>query len=263
MKHPIFKQEHTRNFLKKVETYKGDKKKELEKTLERVKQSDKIDQKYFTGLKVQLKTALDIYLNGLNIIEVQRDDFNSIVSRQTISKLKFKDLHIPLLAGTIGFDGDYNETLHYSFSDDCFSLYKEDEKGTISFIFDFSDYTIEQEINNPFRRVHNQELIYDCLSVILYIGAYKDNKDRVKRSVIKQSKNKKHSIPQGLIHKLKVFTPLYDSKNSKGSRKNDKMFIVKGHWRNQPTKNGYKLKWIDQFWKGKQNKQMITKIYAS
>jgi hypothetical protein len=219
--------------------------------------TSKVDQ--FQSMMVHLKICDSIIENGLNTIEVNREDFSSQVSRDTIKKMKLSDIKFFISASSVNLSDD---TFFYSKQDDRFSVSQFDSQGgmrSIVIMLDDNTSTIQDVIDQY--NITYEDLLLDFISVILYFSVYHEDKSRVYRKVVKQKKNKQRFIDSGLVRVIKLKTPTKESVTyTESERKINKLFIVRGHWRNQPIKDGSKLIWIDPFWKG-QGSEKIQKVY--
>jgi len=248
MKHPIFYDTHINRLIDK---YRKDKIGTV---------ASMVNQPISLGLLKFVEVASDIIDNGLNMIEVNREDFSSQISRDTIRKMKLLDIKFPLTSSSITLkDSEGQSSLFFSKTHSKIIISKNTNGITSTEFILSEDFTVQEYFDKY--DITNEDFVLDCLSVLLYMSMYHSDKERVFKKVVKQKANSKNYIDKGLLRVVKLSVPTkQNSSTTQGNRKIEKLFIVRGHWRNQPTKDGSKLIWIDQFWKG-QGSEKIQKVY--
>jgi len=172
MKHPIF-YDTPINIL--IDRYRKDK----EQTANIIK-----SQYMALGLLKFLEVASNIIDNGLNMIEVDREDFSSQISRDTIKKMKVADIKFPLIASSITLkDRDSQSSLFFSKNDIEIIISKNTDGLTSTKLSLIEDITLQEAFKQY--DIDDTDFVLDCLSVILYMSMYHSDKERVFRKVVK------------------------------------------------------------------------------
>lgn len=223
----------------------------------------------------------EIILNNHNYIKINKEDWNSDVTKKTLESLKLKDLNLAFRSGTIDY-GNIRIFFAYITEDDVKNKYKNIEnvanlEGKLHICFNDiigaenigyksitnDDFVIDKDKNYDEK---TKEVLTILLSVLLYASMFKTIKDRVKESKIIGKKSSKQNIPKHTINHIKLFQKISNEKvinEREGTKwKSDKRWLVRGHMRNQFYKSTgeYKLIFIDPFWKG-EGIEEVEKIY--
>ena len=216
------------------------------------------------GLEYHMRTMHSIAKGGHILIDIENSEWESEISKKTISSMKLKDIHLPFVSGAIVDKKTDDGIIFFCRTKDSFNV----------------SYTITQEGNTGllYQSIYNEDMLgerietypdhknemYRTLSVLMYISAFKREKSRVKENTTNKLKaSKKRSIPSHRIHTVFVRQPkCYRDGGSAGGGKSNMSWVVKGHWRNQwySKAKEHKAKWIDMHFKGK-GKEEISKVY--
>ena len=201
----------------------------------------------------------DIATNGHVLIKVKKDDWVNSTSEKTIATIDIDKFQFPFKAGVIELDGIFVE---YSVRGNSLMITYEITDGRYMIELTGGKTIGESmiEINATDR---NSQITYAVLSVLLYIATF-NTKARVHTQPMPINQgSKRKTIPK---HKVNIVTLKQKShtENSGGTKnkKNDKTWLVRGHWRNQwYSKEGVnKPIWMSPFWKG-DGKEQVEKIY--
>ncbi len=226
--------------------------------------------------------------NGMVVIEANRSEWDSKISKKTLSKMKIGDIKLPFHAGAITsstLDDGYmlfsratiestgesalrlqipvNELPKYNKESSETNSYKEGERGTI--IINLLNTSIIGDSVSEFDE-DGANYVYSILSIFMYISLFKNDSNRVKETRLKAcSASRKKGVPKHRVNKIVLRQKISKSNESiKNSKRGilTKSHIVRGHWRNQwyPKEEFHKPKWIDPYWKG-DGKEELEKIY--
>lgn len=223
----------------------------------------------------------EIILNNHNYIKINKEDWNSDVTKKTLESLKIKDLNLAFKAGTIDY-GNIRIFFAYISEDGANNKYRNIEnvsqlEGKLHICFndiigaehigyksiEYNDFVIDKDRNYD---ENTKEVLTILLSVLLYASMFKNIKDRVKETKIIGKKSSKRNIPKHTINQINLFQKISNEKEicgREGSKwKSDKRWLVRGHMRNQFYKSTgeYKLIFIDPFWKG-DGIEEVEKVY--
>ena len=256
MKHPIF------NIVK---DYKGFMKKQIDIKSGKINFSD-IAESNFMSIEV-FKTIGIIFgsisiLKNTHIISSLNEDFKSTTSDDTIKSIGYNNIKLPFKSGTIMTEKDIFFFVDGRGSDRFEYIYLirksrngvlgDDDNDVVAFIGDDKDF-------NGFIDDYGS----DFFSICLYYSTFKSDIKRISKPISIKTKRNKEYPPQKIIKiTLKDTITINDNKGvkSEGSNKSSKLWIVRGHWRQQHYKDGNKPKWIDSYWKGN-GSEAIQKIY--
>lgn len=203
--------------------------------------------------------ANDIKNAGHILIDVKKEEWSSKTSERTISMIDLGHFNFPFTSGTINIDGKY---VSYSYKDEKLMI-SHDSNGGIFLIEVDAGRPIGEEI----QRIggiseSNVSLIYEVLSILLYIATFY-TKAKVRSETVPRSQgSKRKSIPKHNVVLLKLIVSI-NGKKSKGiGEKSTVSWIVRGHWRNQwYAKDGVnKPIFVNPYWKGDGKKQ-VEKVY--
>ncbi|SFV65451.1 hypothetical protein MNB_SV-13-991 [hydrothermal vent metagenome] len=205
--------------------------------------------------------------NGHILIKVDKDEWSSPQSRKTMQKLDLNNFEFPFVAGSILF-GDENELVCFCVEKSkdgttTLSVYKDTEYGVL-FVFTKGGLLLKDSLDNNNISRDNKDMIYDVVSILLYIATFK------KKLIIKDGRrpkmkgSKRKSIPKHSVHNIVLNQTVIarQSSTKKEHNKSDKYWLVRGHWRNQyhPKSGVHKPKWIDPHFRGC-GKDMVEKVY--
>ena len=230
-------------------------------------------------------------------IDASSDNWYTEMSRKVISALAVKNFKMPFGSGVISIDtGKY-----LFFSDEKgiaitmlwdTILFGPDKKemsrrietidmdevaglveDSVSFAFVImknEDGTIGESMEQQFfdENIEDRQkkTVYAILSALMYVSmsnsSVEEFSDTVKRKKVLHKKRK--GVPKHVMNVINVRQKVRKSTGVaiSDSTPSDKMWIVRGHWRNQwYAKDGvHKPKWIDPHFKGK-GKEFAEKIY--
>lgn len=224
----------------------------------------------------------EIMDNNHNYISIKDEDWKSDVTQKTLEKLKLKDINFAFKSGVINVkDKDIyfayftKETVHAKYINyirkdehtpidvDTFSITYHNNKTNEVFY-----YTVNEE-DNLFKNITDdfvKELVTIVMTVLIYASMYKNKSDRVMTKSINSKKNDKLKVPKHTVNQIRLIQKISNEKDivrREGSKwKSNKIWLVKGHLRNQFYKSTgeHKLKFIDPFWKG-EGIEEVEKIY--
>ncbi len=219
---------------------------------------------------------------GLVVIEASRDEWESDISKRTISKMKIGDIKLPFNAGAIvdtSLDDDYllfaRAMVEGSGAGFLRLLVPVDElpaeeankaqnrKGDIILTLPYS-MTVEEAVSKI--GPSQSRYVYMTLSILMYISAFKDDNSRVVNKRLKAcSASRKKGIPKHRVNKIVLKQKISEEGVSRDGSSRGSLsvsHIVRGHWRNQwyASLELHKPKWIDPYWKGS-GKDELEKIY--
>ncbi len=217
------------------------------------------------GMKIHANTMAMIEKEGHILVDIENDEWESDISKKTISMLTPNDINFPFDAGAIidrkSDSGVIFFAKHKDHLDVSFEVVSQDgkEKGIMSQRIS-ADSTFEEALKTFESHVDE---VYRVISVLMYIAVFKRERNRVIETTTNKLKSsKKRAVPSHRIHMILLRQPGSSSVGTSDNRKSDKNWLVRGHWRNQwyATQDSFKLKWIDKYWKGS-GKEKIEKIY--
>lgn len=217
----------------------------------------------------------EIKNNGYTFINIKDEDWEIDITQKTLEKMTLKNLNFVFKSGCIKYQ---EKDIYFSYIDkdtwnnkyadyvevtdeDVFCITYLDNNG--------ANYSIKIRENDYLFKNKNlifKDLVTIVISVLIYAGMFKNVNDRVKISTIIGKKSSKQNIPKHTINQIKLFQKNSNEKEiieREGSKwKSDKRWLVRGHLRNQFYKSsgGYKLIFIDPFWKGEGIVE-VEKIY--
>lgn len=213
------------------------------------------------GLILLMENINRVIKNGFTILEVNKEEFDSNISRKTIEKMLISNINMPFDSFSIKFNNEGKESF----------IFVQNNKDKVIFSRELENGILSCELKKDYNeiietlKVYNEDsinMILDSLSVIMYFTAFKNEKNRVQISKILNKSNSTRKIAK-TISIIKLNTNIYENAqdNILDSHSN-KTWIVKGHWRNQwyGKEEIHKLKWIDSYWKG-DSKEQMQKIY--
>ena len=222
------------------------------------------------GLRVHMGVVDAVVNNGHVLIDVENDEWESDISKKTISSLKVKDIKFPFLAGAIMDKNSLGGVVFFSVSNDYVSISFQvvypveggkDSRGILSQRIPM-DSTVGEAVKDFGEHV---DKTYMIISILMYISAFKKEKNRVKENITNKLKaSKRRALPSHKIHTVMVRQPTSSriGDMAGGGAKSSMSWIVKGHWRNQwySKLEEHKPKWVDSYFKGK-GKEEISKVY--
>ncbi len=217
------------------------------------------------GLEYHIKTMHSIANGGHVLIDVKSSEWESEISKKTISSMKLKDIHLPFVSGAIIDKKTDDGVIFFYRTKDSFNVSYSITQGGESGLLYQTVYNEDILGDRIEKYPDHKDEMYRTLSVLMYIAAFKREKSRVKENTTNKLKaSKKRSIPSHRIHTVFVRQPKTsrDGAHHSGHSKSNMSWIVKGHWRNQwyASLDGHKPKWIDPYTKGK-GKEELSKIY--
>lgn len=236
---------------------------ELGRVTERSKEQDYFIHQAIMGMSFMTVTFLAIRQSGNICIDGSKYNWDSTTTRKTIDSLKLQQIKFPFHAGAIR-----TQEMNYFFS--YFSGLSKNGVGGLSVHrgnkggdFITVELDTRRTIGEQMKVLHgeSQDFAYQIISILMYIGNFKNNRERVASRNIKAKLNRKLSCPN---HKINLITliqkPLGDKPKYHDGRswESDKTWIVRGHWRSY--KSGVAV-WIDQYWKGVGKKNIQEKVY--
>lgn len=216
------------------------------------------------GLRMHIKTMDRISRQGHVLIDIENDKWESDISKKTIGTMNVSDIKFPFMSGAI-IDRESDAGVIFFSIDDTyfhvsFEVSNESGKGMLSQRILLRN-TVSEGLSSFDTHINE---MYRVISVLMYVSAFRKEKNRViKRVSNKLKASKRRSIPSHKIHTILVRQPNSEYGGyAGGGGKSSMSWIVKGHWRNQwYGKEGVnKPKWIDPYFKGK-GKDEIDKVY--
>jgi hypothetical protein len=206
-------------------------------------------------------------------IEVKQLDFSSEKSRANLQFLHLSSIKLPIKSGMILFLDDEDKIIDKVIFNKKMEkqLSIELEHTILSFDLLDDDSTILQSLRGQTSSIATQNIIFDSISVFLYLARYTDKNNEIifdtnhtnnlkEMSCISRKHQSSSTIKIDLSkrysHNIKLLSEDGDFKMvSRGT-------IVRGFWRNQNFKNSpKKLIWIDPFWRGNKYNKIDTKRY--
>lgn len=101
----------------------------------------------------------------------------------------------------------------------------------------------------------------ELLNMILYLTSEKPDMVSSIKKTGKKKKGNKVSHKNDVIIVGQNYKSRVSSNTIEEGSKLSIQFMVRGHWRNQPIKDGYKRIFIEPFWKGPDMAEVINKSY--
>lgn len=239
-------------------------------------------------LVLKTSMAAKIIEDGYVKIDASHDDWYNPISQKTISAMKIENFKCPFPSGTITIGSNV-----YMFSYDSTGMvfvlisqpeeikeaiqengfYKVDIEGEANKSLVMlalrakAGKNIGEQISDEGMSEEQVKEAFSILSALMYIAmsnsSVKEYKDALHKKVVKTKGKKKKGIPEHSINVINVRQKIKKGNGyAYGSRKSDKTWIVRGHWRNQwySKLNDHKSKWIDPYFKG-DGKVAADKVY--
>ena len=227
--------------------------------------------------------------NGMVLIEADRGEWESNISKKTLSKMKVGDIKLPFSAGAItssALDSGYmlfTRAMVNTTREDCLMLHvpvdelpehdslpsesvdNRKRKEGMVIITLLNSSVIGDDVSKLSENEANY--VYSTLSMLMYISLFKNDNSRIKETRLRAcSASKKKGTPKHRVNKIVLQQKVSKDKEGVTSSKRGtltKAHIVRGHWRNQwyASLDSHKPKWIDPYWKG-DGKEKIEKIYV-
>ncbi len=253
------------------------------------------------GDAIEFSIMSQIQQNGHVYIEADRLDWESKISEKTFENMTLDMIKLPFKAGLIGLGGEEYISFYMEGEGerpkgvDLLNKVRdehgpEDELRRVAYITKYSrdgnPYITGFWSNDTFKDVVEnaakisddrgekvKSAIYTTLSLLLYIAAFRKEKelvreyeDKISRKLARRASK---STPAHTVRRIEITPNAKVIRQQGAPGKNGKKigegktWLVRGHWRNQyyPASETYKLKWIEPFWKGS-GKQEIEKIYS-
>jgi hypothetical protein len=201
----------------------------------------------------------DVIENGHILIEANSSEWSSPVSAKTIAGIDLGYFTFPFKAGTILL-GD--KEISFSYKNGKLGVTYENDGGV--FVLEvLANRPIGEDIANRGMSKKHEEMVYEVLSILLYIATF-HSKAKVKTESLPMNQgSKRKSIPKHKIYLVEMKQEVEGHRRAGSTRKeSDMSWLVRGHWRNQwyPKEGVNKPKWMNPYWKGK-GKQEIEKVY--
>ena len=242
-------------------------------------------------LEIRAIMASTIMNTGFVNIDASRNQWYSKMSEKVIREIPVSEFKVPFSAGYIrmvngGFmfykddDGIIVALLHdnvidriaeeYSFVTDPNDIPDEELAGAspVMFIAKSSMEKIGEVIDKSNYDRGQEAVVVSILSALMYVSlanaASDDMADTVSRKIVKGKKSAKRGVPSHIINVINVRQkrPSTESDAHEVRRKSDKMWVVRGHWRNQwyAADGVHKPKWIHPHFKGS-GREVAQKVY--
>lgn len=242
------------------------------------------------GLVCKAVTFKEIMNSNHNLIKINKDDWSSDITKNTLEKIKVTDLYFAFRSGAVVYD-KYTIFFTYLTGNEIQKKYthiknivgskNDPEKGFIHIVFRANDdmdtnvyYSISDEKTifssdgvDTNMTENQKDVISTLISVLSYAGMFKNINDRVKVSTVIGKKSSKQNIPKHTINHIRLIQKISNDSSARDKEsigwKSDKRWLVRGHLRNQFYKSTgeYKVIFIDPFWKGDGIKE-VEKFYS-
>lgn len=192
-------------------------------------------------------------------IEFDETEWKSNVSKNTIKQIDFKDFKLPFEIFSMEINGELTVFVQASHIA---------KRAGINLPNGFIVGSVNRTEGSERQRVLSQDdFIYtidrlgeEIFSAVLYFSSFKNDKNRVDAPLLRVSKKSK-GIPKHTFNVIRLKQIINSRQGYSTERcKSEKMWIVRGHWRQQPYKDEVKPKWIDSYWKG-DGKEVVQKVY--
>lgn len=197
--------------------------------------------------------------NGHILIKTEKDKWNAVQSRRTISMIRLENFKFPFKAGTILLD---ESEVSFCYENGLLNIVRHDTGG-IHAITIISDITIGEAVEEIAPESDNMEALYAVLSILLYISAF-NTKRYIEESIQPRcSGSNRKNVPKHVVNVVRLKQEVRSSgRESKEGSKTTKAWIVRGHWRNQyySSTDEHKPKWMNPYWKGA-GKEELEKTY--
>jgi hypothetical protein len=244
-------------------------------------------------IMLQVTVASQVASSGLVYIDASNDKWYSDLSKKVISAIKLENFKMPFTSGAISV----NKRDYLFLNDDqglVVIMLHDKELASVARGWDDFDeaakilevdtgfpYVILKRENKtigelvseanafagPVKKGQEQEF-FAVMSALMYVSMANSSRDEygdtVKSKKVLFKGKKKSRIPRHTTNIINVRQRIKQSANgsSCASWKSDKMWVVRGHWRNQyySKTDTYKHKWIDPYFKGEGN-DVAKKVY--
>ena len=126
----------------------------------------------FDGLDIHMHTMEAIEKSGHVLIDVENSDWESEISKKTLSSMRPMDIHFPFLAGAIKDKKSEEGVVFFRVTDSFFYITFSMDKGLLAHKIRM-DETFEK---GALELETHRTVIYRIVSVLMYIAAFKRDK---------------------------------------------------------------------------------------
>jgi len=244
-----------------------------------------------TMMMMQARLSALVMITGFVWIDATRDEWFSPLSMKVISSITLDNFKMPFNTGVISISKrDYlfhkdeegllivllqdkylsglaKENAHF---DEIIDLLAEDQSFPHAIFNDGSKTIGELVDDGGLYTSENSEgqkqEFYAVMSALMYVAmsnsSVEEFKDTVKRKKVLAKKRKSYPRHVTNVINVRQRVRVRDGKSVSNGSKSEKMWIVRGHWRNQyySKTDEHKHKWIDPYFKG-EGKVAAEKVY--